>query len=151
MPRPASRALLSTTAALAGVGALTLGLAGPASAGGVTVLHTKLSGAAQAPAAGDPDGRGNAVVRVNAATGEICYDVSVTRVDPLMAGHIHQKAAGSNTGPVVQGFQQVSDRAFRGCVVNPTVAAGLLSDPSTYYVNVHDAAYPNGAIRGDLG
>jgi hypothetical protein len=146
-----SRALLASTTALAGALTLTLGLAGPASAGGVTVLHTKMTGAAQAPAAGDPDGRGNAVLRVDAATGEICYDVSTTRVDPLMAGHIHRKAAGASTGPVVQGFTQVSDRAFRGCVVNPTVAAGLLSDPAEYYVNVHDEAYPNGAVRGDLG
>ena len=46
---------------------------------------------------------------------------------------------------------QVSESKFRGCAVNPAVAEGLLTEPGEYYLNVHNAEFPGGALRGDLG
>ena len=38
------------------------------------------------------------------------------------------------------------------CVaIEPAVAQALLSSPADYYVNVHNADYPGGAVRGQLG
>jgi len=34
--------------------------------------------------------------------------------------------------------------------VDATVAAAILAHPKGYYVNVHTAAFPNGAVRGQL-
>lgn len=142
-------ATLALTTVAAGTTAAVL--AAPASAGATTAFQTSLSGAAEVPGPGDADGAGNAVVRVDAASGEVCYVVTTHGTAPLVAGHLHRKAPGTQAGGVVLPFAQASATSFRGCAVSPNVAAGLLADPSAYYVNVHSADFPGGALRGDLG
>ena len=40
----------------------------------------------------------------------------------------------------------------KGCATAPADAlAAILAEPSSYYVNVHTAKYPEGAMRGQLG
>jgi hypothetical protein len=34
--------------------------------------------------------------------------------------------------------------------VDPTIAQAILKNPHKYYFNVHTAAFPNGAVRGQL-
>ncbi len=39
----------------------------------------------------------------------------------------------------------------KGCTTAPAaVAAAIARTPSAYYVNVHNARYPGGALRGQL-
>ena len=39
-----------------------------------------------------------------------------------------------------------------GCeTVSRALADAIRKSPQSYYVNVHNATYPNGAIRGQLG
>ena len=125
--------------------------AGPATAAGRTTLQTALTGAQEVPGPGDPDGRGNGVVKVDGATGEICVVLTTHGTDELLAGHIHRKAAGSQTGPVVVPLTQTGPSKFQGCATNGTVASGLITEPQAYYLNVHNGEFPNGALRGDLG
>jgi hypothetical protein len=125
--------------------------AAPATAGPTTVLRTALTGAAEVPGPGDPDGKGNGVVRIDRSTGEICVTITTHGTEPLRAGHIHEKAPGEQSGPVVVPLTQVSDTKFKGCAIAPSAAEGLLSMPGDYYLNVHNAPYPGGALRGDLG
>ena len=128
-----------------------IAVAAPATAGPSTVLRTAMTGAAEVPGPGDPDGKGNGVVRVDRSTGQICVVVTTHGTAPLTAGHIHEEATGAETGPVVVPLAQVSESQFRGCTVEPAVADGLLSMPAEYYLNVHNAEFPAGALRGDLG
>ena len=38
-----------------------------------------------------------------------------------------------------------------GCTtVDPGLVAAIVADPEAYYVNVHNAPFPNGALRGQL-
>jgi hypothetical protein len=46
---------------------------------------------------------------------------------------------------------QVSDTTFQGCAVDPRVADGLLAEADEHDLDVHNAEFPGGALRGDLG
>ncbi len=112
-------------------------------------LRATLTGAAErSPAGGDADGDGTATVTLNAATGEVCWEIAVTGIDQPRAAHIHRGTA-EVVGPVVvpfgQTFQAQGCGTADGALIREIVAA-----PADFYVNVHNAAYPEGAIRGQL-
>lgn len=114
-------------------------------------LTTTLSGAEEAPGPGDPDGTGFAGITVNPGLGQVCFWLEVSGIDAATASHIHVGDAGS-PGPVVRGLVAPTSGASSGCVeVTRELAKAIIQDPSHYYVNVHNAAYPGGAVRGQLG
>ena len=100
---------------------------------------------------------GVAIVRIDAATGEISYRVVATHLPGTIAGspgaHTHFGAAGER-GPIVQDFALTglgSGVVATGTTTNQELAAAILADPANYYVNVHTTACPGGAVRGQLG
>lgn len=83
-------------------------------------------------------------------TSEVCFDVDVPEDLAATAAHIHQGAAGV-AGPVVVNFGAPGGIGFVGCVqVAKTVADSIKATPANFYVNVHNAQFPAGAIRGQL-
>jgi hypothetical protein len=125
-------------------------VAGGAMAGG-RPISIDLTGAAEAPGPGDPDGSGTASFTFNPGTGEVCFDYSVTGVDPLTAAHIHVAPVGS-AGPVVIATPpSPSGTGGSGCVIaDRDLIRAILIDPSAYYFNVHNDPFPGGALRGQL-
>lgn len=122
----------------------------PALAADPVTLKAALSGAAEVPA-GDPDGTGAASVTVDAAKGQVCYTLSVSGSDAATMAHIHKGAAGV-AGPVAVALDAPATGSVTGCKpVAPEVIAAILAAPADYYVNVHNAAFPKGAVRGQLG
>jgi hypothetical protein len=108
-------------------------------------LHATLSGKAETPK-GDPDGKGTAEVKITGAT--VCWEIKASKVGSLAAAHIHKGRAGAS-GPVVVPFGKAYKS--KGCVKSTTaVAQAIKKNPSAYYVNVHNAKYPAGALRGQL-
>lgn len=103
-------------------------------------------------AKGDPDSYGSATVILNPTQKKLCFALTVDNIEPPNAAHIHKGTAGMN-GPVVVTLTSptVSPGASSGCV---TIKAALLKDiqdkSTGYYVNVHNAKYKNGALRGQL-
>ena len=59
-------------------------------------------------------------------------------------------AAGQSGGPVIN--FNVAENGLDGCVtgVDRDLMQQILDNPSAYYVNVHNQAYPGGAVRGQL-
>jgi len=113
-------------------------------------LQTSLTGAAEVPGPGDPDGSGTATVTVNPGQRQICYTITVSNIDPARAAHIHEAPAGV-AGPVLVTLLAPAIGSSSGCVtVTRELALEILKDPEDYYVNVHNAAYPAGAVRGQL-
>jgi len=115
-------------------------------------LETILTGAAEAPGPGDPDGNGVASLRLRKGQGEICFMLVVSNITvPASAAHIHKAAAGV-AGPVVVPLTAPdADGAVEGCVSVPRVLVkGIMKNSSDYYVNVHTSDYPAGAVRGQL-
>src|SRR5919109_563079 len=89
----------SLPAILAGI-VIVLALAGVSLAGG-RPLDANLSGAAEVPGPGDPDGTGSAHVTLNQGLGEVCWRIHVTNLTlPAGAAHIHAAVAGV-AGPIV--------------------------------------------------
>ncbi len=134
-----------------------LAIAGPASAAklggadqGGRQLTTTLTGEQEVPVPGDPDGIGFATVTVNPGQGVLCYELSVSGIAPATAAHIHEAPVGM-VGPVVVGLQPPTDGSSSGCVeVGRTLAKDILKNPADFYVNVHNAEFPGGALRGQL-
>lgn len=120
------------------------------SAQGGVKLHTTLTGGAEVPGPGDADATGSATVTVNPGQNQICYKVSVAHIDPATLAHIHVGAAGV-AGPVAVALTAPAGGSSSGCAtVAPSLALDILKDPANYYVNVHNAAFPAGAARGQL-
>lgn len=117
---------------------------------GGRLLTATLTGASEVPGPGDPDGTGTARVTVNAGQGLVCYELRVANIDPATAAHIHEAPAGS-AGPVRVPLSPPTAGTSSGCAtVSREFARELAADPSDYYVNVHNARYPGGAVRGQL-
>lgn len=113
-------------------------------------LQTTLTGAAEVPGPGDTDGRGTATVTVNHGQARICYEIVVSNIAAATAAHIHRGSA-TVAGPVVVGLQAPADGDSKACVdVNKALALEILKNPAAFYVNVHNADFPGGAVRGQL-
>jgi hypothetical protein len=109
-----------------------------------------LSGANEVPGPGDPDGEGAASVTIDPATGEICVDLRVAGIQPAVMAHIHRGAAGV-AGPVVVPLPTLPAPTSAQCVTAAVeLAAEIVANPAGFYVNVHTADFPSGAIRGQL-
>nr|MEA2796947.1 hypothetical protein [Phenylobacterium sp.] len=137
---------------IAAAAVLTLAMTAPAFAQqGGRPLTAHLTGAAQQPGAGDPDGTGQATVRVNVGKSQVCYDLTAEKIAPATAAHIHKAPPGAAGPPVVPLKPPGADGKSSGCVtVAADLAKNILQDPGAYYVNVHNAEFPAGAIRGQL-
>jgi LPXTG-motif cell wall-anchored protein len=113
-------------------------------------LAARLTGEAEVADA-DPDASGTAQVKVRG--NQVCYDVKWSGMTPT-ASHIHKGRAGQNGDVVVPFF--ASESGLTGgrkadCVTaDAEVVAAIAKNPSWYYVNVHSAEFPQGAIRGQL-
>lgn len=108
-------------------------------------LHATLTGKAESPA-GDPDGRGTAEIKITGR--RVCWELKVTKIGRPNAAHIHKGGRGTS-GPVVVPFGGAYKA--KGCInVKASDAAAILARPRSYYVNVHNAKYPAGAVRGQL-
>lgn len=113
-------------------------------------LTATLSGAEEVPAPGDSTATGDATVILG--EGQVCYTLNVNGLEPPpTAAHIHKADAGK-AGPIIVPFKTPENgTATTGCIEStPAVIAAIRANPAGYYANVHNAAHPDGAIRGQL-
>lgn len=124
----------------------------PAAAEGRPLTAT-LTGTAVVPdpPGGDPLGMGAAQLTLNQGQGEVCFSISVSNVESPGAAHIHEGAAGVPGGVVVALTSSVSE-APEGCVsgVDAELIKAIRQNPANYYVQVHNAEFPAGVVRGQL-
>jgi hypothetical protein len=118
-----------------------------------TTLKATLSGKNEVPMKGDPDGSGTATLRIDPAKGTVCFTIKVKKIGSSAAAHIHPGKKGKAGGVAVPLFGSPSSKTTRkGCARNQPAATlrKIVRSPGSYYVNVHTAKYPDGAIRGQL-
>ena len=139
---PKFRAIL-----LGGTLAATLALPSIASAKAVMLAAT-LNGANET-AAGHPDGSGSFSAEVDADAGDLCYTLAVEGIGDVAAAHIHSGAAGTDGGPVTA-LEVTGDDLDECVALEPDTLQAIIAAPAKYYVNVHTADFPAGALRGQL-
>ena len=122
-------------------------LALAAASAGTKSFTTTLLGTNEVPKA---KGSGKAVITLNAGTGKVCWTFSNLKgVSKVNASHIH-KAPTGKSGAVVVAFFSGALKT-KGCVTaSKSLITAIEKSPSAYYVNIHTAKYPAGAIRGQL-
>ena len=111
-------------------------------------LSAKLSGSVEVPK-GAMAGHGIVNLTLNSTKGTVCWTFSdVSGLGVASAAHIHKAPAGK-AGAVVVPLG--GSFKTKGCQTATKAAIDAIeSSPNAYYVNVHTAKYPNGAIRGQL-
>ena len=116
-------------------------------AAGAQTLIAVLNGASEAPGPGDADGFGLAGVRFEGTT--VAYNMMIQHVSTPTASHIHRGAAGV-PGPVVIALALAfpSNRASGSATASASLIEEIRDNPEGFYVNIHNADFPNGAIRG---
>ena len=120
---------------------------------------TTLNGANECNAAhvcnlGDPDGTGTANIEVNVGQQRVCWEITVNNISAPLRGHIHKGPAGGAGGIVVPFFEPATVD-LDGCTsttqpIDRRLLMDIIQHPQDYYVNVHTADFPGGAIRGQL-
>ena len=97
-------------------------------------------------------GSGTARLQLNPDQQTVCAVIHVTGIElPATAAHIHRGAKGT-TGPIVVHLLSPNAQGVStGCTHAPrALIVAIMQDPADYYVNVHNMAYPGGAVRGQL-
>jgi putative cell wall-binding protein/plastocyanin len=117
---------------------------------------TALEGGNEVPGPGDDVASGAANVVGTSDPGTICFNVFTFDLDPpASAAHIHE-GGPDVAGPVVIDLNDsgsLGDPSDRyGCSFgnDPDEVADILASPGDFYVNVHNAEFPAGAVRGQL-
>jgi hypothetical protein len=117
---------------------------------GGRTLTTNLSGADEQPS-GDPDGLGIASVRSLPGLGQLCYQLTVSRIElPATAARIQLVSTGKTA--VALRAPDAATGVTSGCPnVSRALVRSVLARPGAYFLNVTTRDYPAGAIRGTLG
>jgi hypothetical protein len=153
-----SRRALGVLALVTAVALTTSLFVGGSAVGAPITLRARLTGEAEVPGPGDPNGRGRASITLNGAKRQVCFKIRWGGIKNVIAAHIHRGRRGVAGDIVVELFTAGDTgisgtvRYVRGCTkgVARAVIRRIRNSPKRYYVNVHTVRYPAGAIRGQL-
>jgi len=113
-------------------------------------ITVTLSGTAEVPGPGDADGAGTARITLNPGKNQVCYELKVDKIAPVNGAHIHAGAI-DKAGPPIVTFTAPANGSSKECApLEQEKIMDILKNPGNYYLNVHNAEFPNGAIRGQL-
>jgi hypothetical protein len=93
--------------------------------------------------------RGKTEIRLTPSSGKVCWETTITKIDGKPnASHIHKGGKGVSGNvlvPLGAGYKR------QGCTTAPKATVNaIVAHPGRYYVNVHNAKHPAGAMRGQL-
>ena len=128
--------------------ALVAVLAANAASARTVKFEVALKGTNEKPAAAASN-RGRVELTLNTTTGKVCWDFKLTKIDGKPAqAHIHKGKAGVSGNVVVP---LGANYKRQGCTTAAkSLVRSIAGHPGAYYVNVHNAKHPLGAMRGQL-
>lgn len=96
------------------------------------------------------DAAGDFSAELDLGAGRMCYMLEVEGLGEVTAAHIHAGALGK-TGEALVPLELLGDDGDDICVdVDVELLKKIAKNKARYYVNVHTAEFPEGAIRGQL-
>ncbi len=126
--------------------------AGPAAADDAYLI-AYMTGAAERPGPGDPDGIGRSVITIRDDINQLCVVLQFANVAiPTSGLHIHE-AGVNDPGPIRVLFSNPTSNQHVECVTvaNEALLDDIAANPAKYYVNLHSLpGFGPGAIRGQL-
>lgn len=113
------------------------------------IYRIPLSGKAETPP-GAPAGTGAAIIAFHGDS-IVCWRFAhLHGFTNATFAHIHRGSHGQS-GSIVVALSTGRRLHHQGCVtVSPALTKAIWSAPTRYYVNIHSARYPAGAVRGQL-
>ncbi|RZU50036.1 CHRD domain-containing protein [Krasilnikovia cinnamomea] len=105
------------------------------------------------PAVGDYDGQATGLVRVQG--NRVTFAFRWKKIGAPTLGHIHQGKAGVNGDVKVPLFTSAMPATVNAAAGVTTVSDSAIADairrrPAEFYLNLHTAEFPGGAVRGQL-
>lgn len=111
-------------------------------------LTAALTGPAETPP-GKTDGSGGFTVTADPETNDFCYTLWADKIGKPTMAHLHSGAAGASGPPILT--LEVTGKDSDECLaVDKEKLEPIVANPGDYYVNVHTAEFPGGAVRGQL-
>jgi hypothetical protein len=92
-------------------------------------------------------------VTVRPRIGRVCFNIQVSDIAlPATAAHIHRGVEGEAGRVKVTLEAPDEDGTSAGCLsdLSKKLLRRIKRHPANFYVNVHNAEFPGGAIRGQL-
>ena len=92
-------------------------------------------------------GTGTAILKLHTGTRKLCWSLTFKQIGKPTAAHVHQGAAGV-PGPVVVTLGSQFQRTGCSAPLSAGLFKALRATPANYYIDIHTAKYPGGAIGG---
>ena len=100
--------------------------------------------------AANVNGSGVFKFRVNKQERQLCYELSTSNLSAATAATVTLGDTASNATVIIS-LDPPRNGHSQGCVSSEAdILADIAAHGSRYYVNVMNAEFPNGAIRGEL-
>ena len=89
-------------------------------------------------------------METNDTTNSICTDLEIRQIGAVTGAHIHRGGPGTIGPPVVELDAPDDDDSDDCDAIGDTLLDEIRNNPGGFYVNVHTADFPDGAIRGQI-
>jgi CHRD domain-containing protein len=112
-------------------------------------LRANMSGDEVVPGPGAPDAFATANLFVDLANGVLCYRMGYDGISRPTAAHLHRGDPRQTGDPVIDLHPEAN--GDEGCVgADPTALRNVRDHPEAFYLQLHTAEQPHGALRGQL-
>jgi len=125
-------------------------LSAPVAAQNYAVLSANLFGEAVPGGGAGEDAAADFDGEIDLAQEQLCYFFQLEGLSDAAAAHVHQAKDGTS-GPVVMTLTLPSDAGEEVCEkMNKSLLQQMADHPGEFYIDVHTAAKPDGAVRGQF-